>query len=56
VIVSLDGRSIGNPDALTAAVAAHDPGESVSVGYVRNGAHHTASVKLATRPNQLTGG
>jgi S1-C subfamily serine protease len=56
VIVSLDGKSVGNADALTAAVAAHDPGESVSIGYVRNGTHHTASVKLGTRPNQLTGG
>jgi putative serine protease PepD len=56
VIVSLDGKSIGDPDALTTAVSAHDPGDSVSVGYVRNGTHHTASVKLGTRPNQLTGG
>jgi putative serine protease PepD len=56
VIVSLDGESIGDPDALTSAVAAHDPGDGVSVGYVRNGTHHTASVKLGTRPNQLPGG
>jgi S1-C subfamily serine protease len=56
VIVSLDSKSIGNADALTAAVAAHDPGDSVSVGYLRNGTHHTVSVKLGTRPNQLTRG
>ena len=56
VIVSLEGKSIGDPDALTTAVASHHPGDSVSVGYVRNGTHHTASLKLGTRPNQLTGG
>jgi putative serine protease PepD len=56
VIVSVDRKSIGDPDALTTAVASHHPGDSVSVGYVRNGTHHTASLKLGTRPNQLTGG
>ena len=56
VIVSLDGTKISDSGGLTAAVAVHRPGDSVSVGYVRNGTRHTVSVKLGTRPNQLTGG
>jgi S1-C subfamily serine protease len=56
VIVSLDGTKISDSGGLTAAVAAHRPGDSVSVGYVRNGTRHSVSVKLGTRPNQLTGG
>jgi putative serine protease PepD len=56
VIMSVDGRNVPDSDALTAAVAAHRPGERVSIGYVRNGTHHSVSVKLGTRPNQLTGG
>ena len=53
VIVSLDGKGIDGPDALTQAVASHKPGESVTVGYMRGGVRHTAQVELAARPSTL---
>jgi S1-C subfamily serine protease len=52
-IVSLDGRPVDGPDALTQAVAAHKPGESVTLGYMRGGGRHTAQVELAARPSSL---
>jgi S1-C subfamily serine protease len=55
-IVSLGGRSIADPDVLTEAVAAHDPGARVSLGYTRDGTRHTVSVTLGTRPSQLASG
>jgi putative serine protease PepD len=53
VIVSVDGKSIDSPDALTQAVAAHKPGESVTLEYKRAGARHSARVVLAARPSTL---
>jgi putative serine protease PepD len=50
VIVSLAGRPVRDPSALAAAVGAHKPGETVTVGYLRNGAHRTASATLARHP------
>jgi putative serine protease PepD len=53
VIVSLDGRPVRDPSALAAAVAAHEPGDTVALGYRRNGAHRTASATLARHPTAV---
>jgi S1-C subfamily serine protease len=51
VIVALDGGRVGGPDALVQAVAAHKPGQTVTLRYLRAGQQHTARVKLGTRPS-----
>jgi len=54
VIVSLAGRRIDGPDALVQTVGAREPGQTVSLVYVRNGARHTAQVQLAAQPSQAS--
>jgi putative serine protease PepD len=54
VIVSLAGKRIASPDALVQAVGARKPGQTVSLVYVRNGARHTAHVRLAAQPTQVS--
>jgi S1-C subfamily serine protease len=56
VIVSLAGGPIRDPSVLAAAVGAHKPGEAVKVGYVRHGAHRTATVTLARHPTGVLPG
>jgi S1-C subfamily serine protease len=53
VIVSVDGRRISGPDALTQAVGTRKPGDTVTLGYVRRGVTHTTSVKLTARPSGM---
>ena len=50
VIVSLDARRIAGADALAQAVADHRAGETVTIGYRRDGKRHGARVTLGTRP------
>jgi putative serine protease PepD len=52
-IVTVGGTAIDGPDALTEAVAAHKPGETVTIGYVRGGGRHSARVELTARPSTL---
>jgi S1-C subfamily serine protease len=54
VIVSLGGKKIDGSDTLAQEVGAREPGQSVSVTYVRNGARHTAQVKLGAQPTQAS--
>jgi putative serine protease PepD len=51
VITEFGGQQITAADDLTSAVAAHDPGDHVSVTYVRAGQTKTAEVTLGTRPS-----
>jgi putative serine protease PepD len=51
VIVSLGGTKISSADELRSAISARKPGDKVSVTYVRNGARHTVSLTLASRPS-----
>jgi len=51
VITSFGGEAITGPDDLTAAVAAKQPGDKVSITYVRNGTTKTTEVTLGTRPS-----
>jgi PDZ domain-containing protein len=45
-IVSLDGVVVSTPDNLTAQLKKHRQGEHVSIGYVRDGHRHVASIRL----------
>jgi putative serine protease PepD len=50
VITAIDGKSVADYAALGAAVAAHRPGDKVTLTYTRNGASKTVTVTLGTRP------
>jgi putative serine protease PepD len=49
-IVSIDGRKVTTSEALTSAIAAKSPGDTISVTYSRSGVTHTVEVTLASRP------
>jgi S1-C subfamily serine protease len=51
VITSFGGETIASPDDLTSAVAAKQPGDKVSITYVRNGSTKTTDVTIGTRPS-----
>jgi putative serine protease PepD len=51
VVTALDGKSIASTGELESAIAAHKPGDSVSLTYTRNGKSHTVQLKLASRPS-----
>jgi len=51
VITSVDGTSVGSVQALQSAIDTRKPGDTVKLGYVRDGATHTATVELGTRPS-----
>ena len=49
VITKVDGDSVTSLRSLATAVGAHDPGDEVTVTYMRNGDDHTVDVVLASR-------
>jgi putative serine protease PepD len=51
VITSFGGETITSPNDLTAAVAAKQPGDKVSITYVRDGTTKTTEVTIGTRPS-----
>jgi putative serine protease PepD len=51
VITAIDGNKVASADALTSAIGAKQPGDTVSITYSRSGDTHTVDVTLATRPN-----
>jgi putative serine protease PepD len=51
VITSLGSTQTTTPDQLAAAIAAHKPGESVTLTYQRGGQSHTVTLTLASRPS-----
>src|ERR687883_813684 len=51
VVTALDGKSITSTGELESAIAAHEPGDSVSLTYTRNGKSHTVQLELASRPS-----
>jgi putative serine protease PepD len=51
VVTALDGKGIASTGELESAIAAHKPGDSVSLTYTRNGKSHTVQLKLASRPS-----
>ena len=54
-IVAIDGRPIQTSDDVSAAVAAHKPGEKATVTVVRGGNRRTLTVTLGTRPEKAGG-
>jgi putative serine protease PepD len=51
VVTAVDGATVDSAEALTRAIDAHKPGETVTVKIRRNGKDITAQVKLASRPS-----
>jgi putative serine protease PepD len=51
VVTALGGKPVTTGDELASAIAAHKPGDTVSVTYTRDGKSHTVTLKLATRPS-----
>ncbi len=51
VVTRIDGTSVTDYVALGEAIDAKQPGDKVTLTYERNGASHTATVTLATRPS-----
>jgi putative serine protease PepD len=50
VVTRIDGRRVGSPDALVAAVDAHAPGDEVTLGVRRDDGTRDVRIRLATRP------
>jgi S1-C subfamily serine protease len=53
LIVSVAGKPVGDPSALAAVVGTHKPGQTVTIGYVRRGAHRTTRTTLAQHPTAV---
>ena len=51
VITSFDGKQITTAQQLQDAVDAKQPGDTVTITYVRGGKRHTVNVTLASRPS-----
>jgi membrane-associated protease RseP (regulator of RpoE activity) len=49
VITSVDRTRVNTPAQLQAEIADHSPGDSVEVGFVRNGQNRTVTVRLGSR-------
>ena len=50
LIVAIDGKDMRNEDSVAAAVAAHRPGDKISVEFYRGNAKKTVTVELTKRP------
>jgi len=50
VITTIDGRPAARTDVLTAVTMTKKAGDTITVGYVRNGKHDTTTVTLGTQP------
>jgi putative serine protease PepD len=51
VVTAVDGTTVDSAEALTRAIDAHQPGQTVTVKFRRNGKDLTAQVTLASRPS-----
>jgi S1-C subfamily serine protease len=49
VITKVDGTAIDTPDTLAGTIAAHQPGDKVTVTYTRDGSSHQAQVTLGSK-------
>ena len=50
VVLSVDGRTVSEPDDITGALDGKQPGDSVTVEVERNGGRQEFDVTLGTRP------
>jgi putative serine protease PepD len=51
IVTAFGGETIASPDDLTSAVGAKQPGDKVSVTYIRSGSTKTTQVTIGTRPS-----
>ena len=51
VVTAVDGTTVNSAEALTRAIDAHKPGDTVTLKITRNGKDVTAQVTLASRPS-----
>ena len=52
VITGIDGTRVDDPDDVSDAVSAKDPGDEIEVEIVRDGERRTLTVELSTRPQR----
>ena len=50
VVISVDGRTVSEPDDITGALERSEPGDSVTVEVERNGGRQEFDITLGTRP------
>jgi S1-C subfamily serine protease len=53
LIVELDGKEVGSPSDVSAAIGDHEPGDTVQITYYRGNDRKTTKVKLGVRPSDL---
>jgi S1-C subfamily serine protease len=53
VITAIDGQNVKSSDDLATAIAAHKPGDQVTVTVLRGGSKQSVKVTLGTRPNSV---
>ena len=51
IITALGGTAVSSSGELASAIAAHKPGDTVTLTYERHGSSHTIRLTLATRPS-----
>jgi putative serine protease PepD len=51
IITSVAGKKVSSVDALRAEINAHQPGDTIAIGYQRGGQGGTVDVTLASRPS-----
>lgn len=56
VVVAVDGVPAADPETVTGAVRAHEPGDVISVEVLRDGEPRTFEVTLASRPDDASVG
>jgi S1-C subfamily serine protease len=55
LIVKVDGRDVGSPDDVAAAIEDNEPGDNITVDYLRAGKRETVDIELGTRPANAGG-
>jgi membrane-associated protease RseP (regulator of RpoE activity) len=50
VITEVDGEAVADPSALRVAIAAHEPGDEVTITFQRDGEEQEATIELDDRP------
>ncbi|MFC7326585.1 S1C family serine protease [Marinactinospora rubrisoli] len=56
VITKVDDRTVTDPDVLIAAIRSHQPGDTVTITYERDGRTHEAEVTLSAQSADSIGG
>jgi len=51
VVTAVDGKAVSTPSELQAVIDGRHPGDRVIIDYVRDGAHHSVTLTLGTRPS-----